>query len=51
MWDGVLYEAEEDATQAAASYQKDQFEVRIVIEDNKFLVYTRRSVQPAAAAQ
>lgn len=49
MWDGVVYDAESDASQAAASYQKDEFEIRTIIEDGKFLVYTRRSVKQVTA--
>ena len=49
MWDGVVYDAEGDASQAAASYQKDDFEIRTVTEDGKFLIYTRRSVKQVTA--
>ena len=50
LWDGRLYDRQEDAAQAADSYKKDNFEVRVVVEGEKSLVYTRRVVQPTAAA-
>ena len=49
MWDGLLY-AKEDASRAGQSYQDNGFQIRIVEEGEKFLVYTRRPVKEAAAA-
>jgi hypothetical protein len=45
MWDGQLYDNSEDASRAAESYQNENFQIQIVEEDGKFLVYTRRSVK------
>ncbi len=50
MWDGQLYDGEGDAIQAAGSYQKDNFEVRLLTESGKFLVYTRRLVKEVVVA-
>lgn len=50
MWDGLLYESAEDASCAADSYQKENFEVQVVAEDGKFLVYTRRVVKNVVVA-
>ncbi len=51
MWDGVVYDTEAAAAQAATSYRQNQFEVAILMEDGKHLVYTRRAVAQVAAAQ
>ncbi|MGA2426130.1 MAG: hypothetical protein ABSG07_19160 [Terriglobales bacterium] len=45
MWDGQLYDNREEASRAAESYQNENFQIQIVEEDGKFLVYTRRSVK------
>ena len=45
MWDGQLYDNREDAARAGESYQNENFQVQIVDEDGKFLVYTRRTVK------
>ncbi len=50
MWDGLWYDAKEDASRAGQSYQDDGFQIGIVEEGGKFLVYTRRLVKDAAAA-
>jgi hypothetical protein len=44
MWDGREYE-EKDAEKTAKGYENDGFEVRVVEEDGKYLVYTRRVVK------
>jgi hypothetical protein len=49
MWDGLLYENREDASRAADSYQNENFQVQIVEEGGKFLVYTRRTAKEWAA--
>ncbi len=49
LWDGVIYDTEESATKARASYEKDAFEIRCVTEDDKFFVYTRRLVAAPVA--
>jgi hypothetical protein len=45
MWDGQLYDTREEASRTAESYQNENFQVQIVDEDGKFLVYTRRTVK------
>ncbi len=50
MWDGQLYDRREDAARVAESYQGENFQIQIVEEDGKFLVYTRRTVKEWAAA-
>ena len=44
MWDTGHYSAESEAMEKMALYEKDGFETRLVKEENKFLVYTRRVV-------
>ena len=50
LWDGQLYDSKEEAARVAESYQNEKFEIRIVEEDGKFLVYTRRPVKEWVAA-
>jgi hypothetical protein len=45
MWDGQVYDNREEATGAGQSYQHDNFEIRMVEEGGKFLVYSRRIVK------
>ncbi|MGD1216567.1 MAG: hypothetical protein ABR861_16425 [Terriglobales bacterium] len=45
MWDGQLYDNREEASRAGESYQDENFEIRMVEEGGKFLVYTRRVVK------
>jgi len=42
MWDGMLYETEEQAQQTAESYQNAGFEVKVSPNTDKYLVYSRR---------
>ena len=44
MWDGETYEGMEQAKQAEEKYKQDNFETRIVEEEGKPLVYSRRVV-------
>ena len=44
MWDGENYESKAVAEENVGKYQKDKFETRLLEEDGKFLVYTRRVV-------
>lgn len=46
MWDGMIYETEEQAKEVMERYKKDGFEVRTVKEGNQYLVYSRREVAP-----
>lgn len=45
MWDGQLYDGKEEAARVAESYQNENFEIQMVEEGGKFLVYTRRTVK------
>ena len=45
MWDGRLFETRDESSREAAAYEKDHFEVRMVEQEGKFLVYTRRPVK------
>jgi hypothetical protein len=51
MWDGQLFETGANGLRAAESYQKDNFEVRVVEQEGKFLVYTRRIVKEHVATE
>ena len=44
MWDGRLYESEKEAQEVKQKYADDSFEVRLLEEENKYLLYTRRVV-------
>jgi hypothetical protein len=44
MWDQESYSTEAEAKGKMATYEKDGFETRLVKEESKFLVYTRRVV-------
>ncbi len=44
MWDGVIYESEKEAQDVKQKYEKDNFEVELVEEEQKYLLYTRRVV-------
>jgi hypothetical protein len=44
MWDGVIYDSDDQAQQIMEDYAKDGFEVQKFVEDGKFLVYSRRVV-------
>jgi hypothetical protein len=50
MWDGQLYDNREEASRTAESYQNENFEIQMVEEVGKFLVYTRRTVKEWVAA-
>jgi len=45
MWDGQSYDTREEASRVTEAYKNDNFEVKVVEEGGKFLVYTRRVVQ------
>jgi hypothetical protein len=44
MWDGEEYESKNAAQEIAGKYNQDNFETKILEEDGKFLVYSRRVV-------
>ena len=50
MWDGVVYESDDQAQQVMEDYAKDGFEVEKVVEDGQFLVYNRRVAVAAPSA-
>ena len=45
LWDGRLFETHDDASRQAEAYKNDNFEVQMVEEDGKHLVYSRRLVK------
>lgn len=49
-WDGQLYATQEEASCVEESYHRDKFEVRMVEQDGKFLLYTRRVVKEVVVA-
>jgi hypothetical protein len=51
MWDGRLYDTGDEASRKAEAYEKDDFEVRIVQQDGKSLVYTRRTIKEVVATE
>lgn len=42
MWDGEDYESESAARENILKYSNDGFETKLIEEDGKYLVYTRR---------
>lgn len=44
MWDGEDYESESAAQENIKKYSDDNFETKLIEEDGKYLVYTRRVV-------
>ena len=50
MWDGRFYATREEAAPAQEAYLKDNFEVQLVEEESKFLIYTRRVVKEVVVA-
>ncbi len=44
MWDGEEYESEAAAQENMSKYNEDNFETRLLEEEGKYLVYTRRVV-------
>ena len=44
MWDGEDYPDKSKAEEKKASYEKDGFETKLVEEDGKYYVYSRRVV-------
>lgn len=44
MWDGTVYESEKEAQDIKKKYKDDNFEVEMLEEENKYLLYTRRVV-------
>ena len=44
VWDGVEYETEKETQELKKKYEDDNFEVELVEEEGKYLLYTRRVV-------
>ncbi len=44
MWDGVVYESKKEAGDTMRKYKDDNFEVELLEEEGKHLLYTRRVV-------
>lgn len=44
MWDGETYESESEAQEKKKTYEADNFEVELIKEEDKHLLYTRRVV-------
>lgn len=44
LWDGIPYNNERDAREAMSTYEQNGFETRLIEEQNKYLVYSRRIV-------
>jgi hypothetical protein len=44
MWDGIVYESEKEAQKVKQTYENDNFEVEMVEEEEKYLLYTHRVV-------
>ena len=44
MWDGVVYESKKEAEDTMQKYKDDNFEVELIEEEGKHLLYTRRVV-------
>jgi hypothetical protein len=51
MWDGQSFGNREEASLVAESYQKNGFEVCMVEEGGKFLVYSRRVVKEVVVTE
>jgi len=50
MWDGRPYATREEASTVREACENNGFEVRVVEEGERFLVYTRRVVKGVAVA-
>jgi hypothetical protein len=48
MWDGQPYDNKEEAQRASQSYLAEDFQIQIVEEGGKFLVYSRRTAKQVA---
>jgi hypothetical protein len=51
MWDGCFYATREEAASAQETCLMDNFEVRVMEDAGKFLVYTRRVVKEVVVTQ
>lgn len=44
MWDGRTYMSESEALNIKAEYEKNNFETRMVQEEEKYILFTQRKV-------
>lgn len=44
MWDGTTYESQEEANNKKTEYEANNFQVQLVEQEGKYLLYTRRVV-------
>jgi hypothetical protein len=44
MWDGRTYESEPEAINIKVEYEKNNFETRMVLEEEKYFLFTKRVV-------
>ena len=49
VWDGITYESEDQARQAVEAYEKDGFDVQLFIENDQYIVYSRRIAEKQTA--
>jgi hypothetical protein len=49
MWDGAVYDSDDQAEHVMEDYVKDGFEVQKFVEDGQFLVYSRRIATAASS--
>lgn len=49
MWDGREFQTRDECVREAEAYRKDNFEVQLVEQEEKFLLYTRRAVKEGVA--
>ena len=47
MWDGGEHKDENEANGVMEKYQTDGFEARLIVEEDKFYIFTRRVVAEA----
>jgi heterodisulfide reductase subunit A len=50
LWNGLTYMTRDDARQAMEANKKDGFDVHMFLEEDKYLVYTRKRIAHAAPA-
>ncbi len=47
LWDGQIFQAQDEASLTAEAYKNDNFEVQMVNVGGNYLLYTRRLVKEA----
>jgi len=50
LWDHVNYESREEAQKAMEAYEQEGFEVKLIENENQFLVYSRRVAAEQSAS-